>query len=68
MSHLRTRLGLLWVGDAAELTMVRNGKRAVTRATITDTQQRAGAEVNAAAPHGAPMMWTWAHGVPAHMM
>jgi hypothetical protein len=44
MSHLRTRLGLLWVGDAAELTVVRNGKRAVIRATITDSRQRARAQ------------------------
>ncbi|HLK84395.1 MAG TPA: trypsin-like peptidase domain-containing protein [Xanthobacteraceae bacterium] len=36
MSHLRTRLGLLWVGDTAELTVMRNGKRLVIRATIAD--------------------------------
>jgi serine protease Do/serine protease DegQ len=44
MSHLRTRLGLLWMGDAAELTVVRNGKPAVIRATITDPLQRARAQ------------------------
>jgi S1-C subfamily serine protease len=42
-SHLRSRLGLLWLGDAAELTVIRNGKPAVIRATITD-QQRAKAK------------------------
>jgi S1-C subfamily serine protease len=42
-SHLRSRLGLLWLGDAAELTVVRNGKQNVIRATITD-QQRAKAK------------------------
>src|SRR5579871_257171 len=35
-SDLRTRLGLLWVGDTAELTVMRNGKRLVIRATIAD--------------------------------
>ena len=35
-SQLRSRLGLLWVGDAAELTVVRNGKPAAIRATIAD--------------------------------
>jgi Do/DeqQ family serine protease len=44
-SHLRSRLGLLWLGDAAELTVIRNGKPAVIRATITDPQaQRAKAK------------------------
>jgi len=38
-SHLRSRLGLLWVGDSAELTVIRNGKPAVIRATITDPQR-----------------------------
>jgi Do/DeqQ family serine protease len=38
-SHLRTRLGLLWVGDVAELTVLRNGKPAVIRATITEPQR-----------------------------
>jgi S1-C subfamily serine protease len=38
-SQLRTRLGLLWVGDAAELTITRNGKPSVVRATITDAQR-----------------------------
>ena len=42
--HLRTRLGLLWVGDTAELTVMHNGKPAVIRATITDQQQRAKAK------------------------
>ena len=37
--HLRIRLGLLWVGDTAELTVTRNGKPAVMRATITDPQR-----------------------------
>jgi S1-C subfamily serine protease len=41
MSHLRTRLGLLWIGDVAELKVVRNGKPAVIRATIADPQPRA---------------------------
>jgi len=39
MSQLRIRLGLLWLGDAAELTVIRNGKQAVIRATITDPQR-----------------------------
>jgi S1-C subfamily serine protease len=38
-SHLRSRLGLLWVGDTAELTVTRNGKPTVIRATITDPQR-----------------------------
>jgi S1-C subfamily serine protease len=38
-SHLRTRLGLFWVGDTAELTVTRNGKPTVIRATITDPQR-----------------------------
>src|SRR5216683_8781 len=42
-SELRSRLGLLWVGDSAELTVLRNGKPAVIRATIVD-QQRAKAK------------------------
>jgi serine protease Do/serine protease DegQ len=42
-SHLRARLGLLWVGDTAELTVMRGGKPAVIRATIADPQRaRAG--------------------------
>src|SRR5499427_4997176 len=36
MAQLRNRLGLLWVGDAAELTVMRNGKPTVIRATIAD--------------------------------
>jgi len=39
MSDLRIRLGLLWVGDAAELTVMRNGKSTVIRATIADQQR-----------------------------
>jgi Do/DeqQ family serine protease len=39
MSQLRSRLGLLWVGDSAELTVMRNGKPAVIRATIADQQR-----------------------------
>jgi Do/DeqQ family serine protease len=39
-SELRTRLGLYWVGDTAELTVARDGKPTVLRATIVD-QQRA---------------------------
>ena len=35
-SHLRSRLGLLWVGDLAELTVIRNGKPSVIRATIAE--------------------------------
>jgi S1-C subfamily serine protease len=35
-SRLRARLNLLWVGDTAELTVMRNGKPAVIRATIAD--------------------------------
>jgi serine protease DegQ len=35
-SDLRTRMGLLWVGDVADLTIVRNGKPVVIRATISD--------------------------------
>jgi Do/DeqQ family serine protease len=42
-SQLRSRLGLLWLGDAAELTVIRNGKPAVIRATIVD-QTRAKAK------------------------
>jgi Do/DeqQ family serine protease len=37
--ELRTRLGLLWVGDTAEFTVMRDGKPTVIRATITDTQR-----------------------------
>jgi S1-C subfamily serine protease len=39
MSQLRNRLGLLWMGDTAELTVMRNGKPAVIRAAITDSQR-----------------------------
>jgi len=35
-SDLRNRMGLLWVGDVADLTIVRNGKVVVIRATISD--------------------------------
>jgi S1-C subfamily serine protease len=38
-SHLRARLGLLWVGDTAELTVMRGGKPAAIRATIADMQR-----------------------------
>jgi serine protease Do/serine protease DegQ len=38
-SHLRTRLGLLWVGDAAELAVIRNGERVVVRAAIVEPQR-----------------------------
>jgi len=38
-AELRSRLGLLWVGDTAELTVMRNGKPAVLRATIVDQQR-----------------------------
>ncbi len=38
-SDLRSRLGLLWVGDAAELTVMRNGKPTVVRAAIVDQQR-----------------------------
>jgi S1-C subfamily serine protease len=42
-AHLRARLGLLWIGDAAELTVMRGGKPAVIRAVIADPQRaRAG--------------------------
>src|SRR5499427_1702640 len=43
-TQLRNRLGLLWVGDAAELTVVRNGTPSVIRATIADQQQRSKAK------------------------
>jgi serine protease DegQ len=35
-SDLRNRMGLLWAGDVADLTVVRNGKPVVIRATIAD--------------------------------
>jgi S1-C subfamily serine protease len=38
-SQLRSRLGLFWVGDTAELTVIHNGKPTVIRATITDPQR-----------------------------
>jgi Do/DeqQ family serine protease len=38
-SQLRSRLGLFWVGDTAELTVMRSGKPMVIRATITDPQR-----------------------------
>src|SRR5215471_13183382 len=38
-SQLRSRLGLLWVGESAELTVIRNGKPTVIRATIADPQR-----------------------------
>src|SRR6266849_5659678 len=38
-SQLRSRLGLLWLGDSAELTVIRNGKPTMIRATIVDAQR-----------------------------
>jgi S1-C subfamily serine protease len=38
-SQLRSRLGLFWVGDSPELTVMRNGKPTVIRATIVDPQR-----------------------------
>jgi S1-C subfamily serine protease len=38
-SHLRARLSLLFTGDTAEITVMRNGKPAVIRATIADSQR-----------------------------
>jgi len=35
-SDLHSRMGLLWAGDFADLTIVRNGKPMVIRATIAD--------------------------------
>jgi S1-C subfamily serine protease len=35
-SQLRSRLGLLWVGDTAELTVIRGGRPIVVGATIAD--------------------------------
>jgi len=35
-SDLRTRIGLLWVGDVADLTVVRYGKPVVIRARISE--------------------------------
>jgi len=35
-SDLRNRLGLFWVGDSAELTVLRNGKPTVVRAAIVE--------------------------------
>jgi S1-C subfamily serine protease len=65
---VRTRLGLLWVDDAAEPTVILSGKPVVIRATITDPQRARAQKSTLPLLHGAPMMWTWAHGVPAHMM
>jgi S1-C subfamily serine protease len=42
-ADLRTRLGLLWVGDTAEFALARDGKPVVIRATIADKEQRADA-------------------------
>lgn len=42
-AQLRSRLGLLWVGDSAELAVMRNGKPIMIHATIVD-QQRAKAK------------------------
>jgi S1-C subfamily serine protease len=38
-SELRSRLGLFWIGDTAELTVMRDGKPTVIRATIADQQR-----------------------------
>jgi S1-C subfamily serine protease len=38
-SDLRSRLGLFWIGDTAELTVTREGKPTVVRATIVDSQR-----------------------------
>src|SRR5262249_57159900 len=35
-SQLRSRLGLLWLGDSAELAVIRNGKPTVILATTPD--------------------------------
>jgi S1-C subfamily serine protease len=35
-SELRSRLGLFWVGDSPELTVMRNGQPTVVRATIAE--------------------------------
>jgi S1-C subfamily serine protease len=40
-ADLRTRLGLLWVGDVAEFTVTRDSKPTVIRATIADSQRAA---------------------------
>jgi len=39
MSELRSRLGLIWAGDAAELTVKRNGKPVAVRVIIVDLPQ-----------------------------
>jgi serine protease DegQ len=39
MFRLRSRLGLLFVGDTAEITVMRGGKPAVIRLTIADPQR-----------------------------
>src|SRR6266853_4174556 len=38
-SESRSRLGLFWIGDTAELTVMRDGKPTVVRATIVDQQR-----------------------------
>jgi S1-C subfamily serine protease len=38
-SDLRNRMGLLSVGDTAELTVLRDGKRLVIRVTITNRER-----------------------------
>lgn len=38
-SQLRSRLGLLWVGDSADLTVTRSGKATTIRAIILDPQR-----------------------------
>src|SRR5258708_72415 len=37
-SHLRTRMGLLWVGHGADLTAVRNGKPVAMRGAVSYCQ------------------------------
>ncbi len=39
-SDLNNRMGLLSVGDVADLTIVRNGKPMIIRATIADQEKR----------------------------
>jgi serine protease DegQ len=39
-SDLRNRMGLLWVGDIAELTVLRDGNPLVIRATMADRERK----------------------------
>jgi serine protease Do/serine protease DegQ len=43
-SDLRNRIGLLSVGDVADLTVVRNGKPVLMRATIVDQEKNIGSK------------------------